>query len=100
MRAAPRPSDKLTPLNAMAAPAKGCPDVSFMCPADPHPSPSINARSYGGARGWRHIVHAAIGGLAVAAVTIVGAPAAPPIKIVALGDSLTAGLGLPASEGF
>jgi len=29
-----------------------------------------------------------------------GANAAPPIAIVALGDSLTAGLGLPASDGF
>ncbi len=45
-------------------------------------------------------MQAAIGGLAFVAVTIVGAGAAPPIKIVALGDSLTAGLGLPASEGF
>jgi acyl-CoA thioesterase I len=33
-------------------------------------------------------------------MAVTGATAAAPIKIVAFGDSLTAGLGLPASEGF
>jgi len=52
----------------------------------------------------RHIVHAAVCSVALA-FGIVIAPAlaetaAKPIKIVALGDSLTAGLGLPLSEGF
>jgi acyl-CoA thioesterase I len=57
----------------------------------------------------RHFVHAAVCSVAllfvanVFAVTIAPARAetgAKPIKIVALGDSLTAGLGLPESEGF
>jgi acyl-CoA thioesterase I len=52
----------------------------------------------------RHIVHAAVCSVALA-FGIVIAPAqaetaAKPVKIVALGDSLTAGLGLPLSEGF
>jgi len=33
-------------------------------------------------------------------MAVAGVAAAAPIKIVAFGDSLTAGLGLPASEGF
>jgi acyl-CoA thioesterase I len=52
----------------------------------------------------RHIVHAAVCSVALV-FGIVIAPAfagtaAKPVKIVALGDSLTAGLGLPLSEGF
>jgi acyl-CoA thioesterase I len=49
----------------------------------------------------RQIVHAAAGSVALAAATAVPfASAEAPIKIVALGDSLTAGLGLPEKEGF
>jgi acyl-CoA thioesterase I len=49
----------------------------------------------------RHIVHAAVCGVAlVAALAAPSARAADAIKIVALGDSLTAGLGLPARDGF
>jgi acyl-CoA thioesterase-1 len=52
----------------------------------------------------RHIVHAAVCSVALAfGIVIAPAPAetaAKPVKIVALGDSLTAGLGLPLSEGF
>jgi acyl-CoA thioesterase I len=36
----------------------------------------------------------------LAAMAVACAHAAAPVKIVALGDSLTAGLGLPANEGF
>jgi acyl-CoA thioesterase I len=52
----------------------------------------------------RHVVHAAVCSVALLFVATI-APAqaetaAKPVKIVALGDSLTAGLGLPESEGF
>jgi acyl-CoA thioesterase I len=52
----------------------------------------------------RHLLHAAVCSVAVV-LGLVMAPAlaetgAKPVKIVALGDSLTAGLGLPLSEGF
>jgi acyl-CoA thioesterase I len=46
-------------------------------------------------------VHAAVCSVALfAALVIAPASAETPVKIVALGDSLTAGLGLPQSEGF
>jgi acyl-CoA thioesterase I len=46
-------------------------------------------------------VHAAVCSVALfAAIVIAPARAETPVKIVALGDSLTAGLGLPQSEGF
>ena len=63
---------------------------------------NICGRSYGnGARRVQMLALAA----AVAAVTLVAAVAQPggggrPVKIVALGDSLTAGLGLPADATF
>ncbi len=49
----------------------------------------------------RRLVHAALGAALIhlAMVAFAGASAAP-LKILALGDSLTAGYGLPASEGF
>jgi len=55
--------------------------------------------------GWRHalvqIAVAAACSLTLAAATVTAkADAASPIKIVALGDSLTAGYGLPDSDGF
>jgi acyl-CoA thioesterase-1 len=66
-----------------------------------HPSPSTSARTYGGETRLRHVVHAAVCSVALFAVMVVAsARAEAPVKIVALGDSLTAGLGLPQSEGF
>jgi acyl-CoA thioesterase I len=70
--------------------------MSFMRSTDPC------ARSSYGA--WRAVVQIA-GFLAAFSLTLTIATAAPPmaatpIKIVALGDSLTAGLGLPAKDGF
>ena len=79
----------------MALPAKGSPDVSFMFTADPR------ARSYGDGRGRRQIVRAAVCSLTLMVWTAVPAVnAEAPVKIVALGDSLTAGLGLPEKDGF
>ena len=52
----------------------------------------------------RHVVHAAVCSVALflgmAIAPAHAETAAKPVKIVALGDSLTAGLGLPQSEGF
>jgi acyl-CoA thioesterase-1 len=56
----------------------------------------------------RHVVRAAVCSVALLFAFVLAASIAPadaetgakPIKIVALGDSLTAGLGLPESEGF
>lgn len=52
----------------------------------------------------RHVMHAAVCSVALVCGIVI-APAlaetaAKPVKVVALGDSLTAGLGLPLSEGF
>src|SRR5580692_63806 len=93
-RAAPRPSDKLTPESEMALVMEGSSEMSFMMPAAVRPS-----------YGWRHalvqIAVAAACSLTLAAATATAkADSAPPIKIVALGDSLTAGYGLPDSDGF
>jgi acyl-CoA thioesterase I len=65
---------------------------------------SPRGRSYGGGKTLRHVLHAAVCSVALA-VGLVPAPAlaetaARPVKVVALGDSLTAGLGLPLREGF
>src|SRR6516225_7344103 len=102
-RAAPPPSDRLTARNAIAEPPRGCPNVSCMS-STKRPAPSPRGRSYGGGETWRHMVRAALCSVALL-LGIVIAPAqadvaGKPVKIVALGDSLTAGLGLPASEGF
>jgi acyl-CoA thioesterase I len=71
-----------------------------MCLAE-SPAPSISARSYGAGTRLRHVVHAAVCSVAVLiGVATVGAHAQTPVKIVALGDSLTAGLGLAPTEGF
>jgi acyl-CoA thioesterase I len=65
------------------------------------PAPSTSARSYGAGRRLRHVVHAAVCSVAVfLGIAIAAAHAETPVKIVALGDSLTAGLGLAPSEGF
>ena len=85
----------------MAVLAKGCPDVSFMFLADQCPSPPMRARSYGGGRSLRQILGAAVCSVALIAATVIpSAKAGAPVKIVALGDSLTAGLGLPEKDGF
>jgi acyl-CoA thioesterase I len=66
-----------------------------------HPAPSSRARTYGSETRLRHVLHAAVCSVALfAAIGIAPARAETPVKIVALGDSLTAGLGLPQSEAF
>jgi acyl-CoA thioesterase-1 len=74
--------------------------MSFMLPADPRPS-STRARSYGWRRALIQIAGAAVCSVALIAATAVQpAHAQAPVKIVAFGDSLTAGYGLPDKEGF
>jgi acyl-CoA thioesterase I len=65
--------------------------MSFIVPAGLRPS-------YGWRRALRQIAVAAAFSLAFAAGT--AAAADRPVKIVALGDSLTAGYGLPDNDGF
>jgi len=87
--------------------------MSFMLPAGSRPSlcsallgPACGrgngaGSSYGWRQALRHIALAALCSVALAAAT--AAPAAhaqTPIKIVALGDSLTAGYGLPDQDGL
>lgn len=75
--------------------------MSFMVPAKATPSLSLGARSYGWRRAAVQTVFAAVCGLALAGVAAVpAARAQAPVQVVALGDSLTAGLGLPESDGF
>src|ERR1043166_3078457 len=101
-RAAPRPSARLMPVNAMA-PAGPPAEVSSMWPFRARRAPlRLEPRSYG--KGARAVQMLAIGA-AVAVLSLVSAAAQPgstgrPVKIVALGDSLTAGLGLPADAVF
>src|SRR5262249_60667768 len=87
----------------MAAPPKGCPTVSCMS-LTKRPAPSLRGRSYGGGEKLRYALHAAVCSVAFlfgwATGPALAGTAAKPVKIVALGDSLTAGLGLPLSEGF
>jgi acyl-CoA thioesterase I len=65
------------------------------------PSPHGRARSYGGTAGLRQILHAAVCSVAlVTGAAVAVAHAEAPARIVALGDSLTAGLGLLEREGF
>jgi acyl-CoA thioesterase-1 len=69
--------------------------MSFMMPAGPR----FAARSYG----WRYaLVQILVAGALSLSVETTAAPAyaQPPIKVVALGDSLTAGYGLPDKDGF
>src|SRR3712207_9276097 len=97
-RAAPRPSERLIPASAMAGSRGATAEVSFMLtwfrPPE-HPA-GAQSGSYGAAR--RAVQMAAA--LVLAALAMFAAPerakAEPPVKIVALGDSLTAGFGLPA----
>ena len=101
-RAAPRPSERLTPLSAMAAPLpRG--ELPFMpwirrSSVSP-PSKPRHDRSYGSsARPVQGLLAiAAICGLfAVSQASAIGQER--PVRIVALGDSITTGLGLPANQ--
>src|SRR5690348_1283989 len=86
-RAAPCPSDRLTPASEIAGPAR------FLMP-----SVRSRLRSYGTGAVRVQRVLAALVMLACLAFQAVAS--AKPVKIVALGDSLTAGLGLPAQDAF
>jgi acyl-CoA thioesterase I len=58
-------------------------------------------RSYGDWHGWvQTIVLAVVAVLALAALPVRSGAADRPVRIVALGDSLTAGFGLPADKAF
>ena len=87
--------------------------MSFMLLTGPRPSltPTLRFPACGGGKGggcsygWRRalvqIAGAAVCSVAlIAATPVPSANAEPPIKIVALGDSLTAGYGLPEKDGF
>jgi acyl-CoA thioesterase-1 len=61
----------------------------------------VRVPTYGGGSRLRQIVRAAVCSAVLAAVAVIPAAIAEtPVKIVALGDSLTAGLGLPEKDGF
>lgn len=49
---------------------------------------------------WRHPCHWWLAGLGLAAVCLTGVAAAQPVRLVAFGDSLTAGYQLPRQDGF
>jgi acyl-CoA thioesterase-1 len=75
--------------------------MSFIVPAGPCHSPWKRARSYGWRRAVVQIAAAALCSLGLDAGTAgPAASAGAPITIVALGDSLTAGYGLPDKDGF
>jgi acyl-CoA thioesterase-1 len=88
----------------MAAPAKGLPDVSFMFLVDLCLSPRSGEASYGRRQGLLQTFRMAAAAAACATVVLapgVAAVAAPTtVHVVALGDSLTAGYGLPEGQGF
>jgi acyl-CoA thioesterase-1 len=87
----------LTPEIEIALLGEGWPEMSFILPAELRPS-------YGWRRAVVQLACAAACSVAFAAWTAVpaahAAPPALPPKIVALGDSLTAGYGLPDADGF
>jgi acyl-CoA thioesterase I len=65
------------------------------------PAASRYRRSYGYGKSLRHIAQVAVAALAFAWWVFPSfAGPSTPVKIVAFGDSLTAGLGLPVSESF
>jgi acyl-CoA thioesterase I len=78
--------------------------MSFMPAIGPYPATGQGpfapprARSYGWRRAALQI--AALFSAAIIAVTVTQAVAAPPVHIVAFGDSLTAGYGLPQQDSF
>jgi acyl-CoA thioesterase-1 len=76
--------------------------MSFMfLPGWPRAHRLDRARSYGWPRGWHQIAAAALCSVMIGAATpLQTARAQTPIHIVALGDSLTAGFGLPIKYGF
>src|SRR5919198_2675956 len=99
-RAAPRPSDRLTPASAIAGVARCRPEVSFMRWFRRLLAGSRRSRSYG----VRPALVQSVILLAALGVFLARAPVAvaaeQPVKVVALGDSLTAGFNLPASAAF
>src|SRR5262249_16117903 len=109
-RAAPRPSERLTPSMLTASPANRRPEMSLMvstgfaklrsshCNETP-PWRQACVRSYGLRRTFYQIIVASCA-LLFGAMSPHFAIAETPLHIVALGDSLTAGLGLPAKDGF
>ena len=80
--------------------AEESPEMSFMLLNSRRPSSSTRAQSYGWRRGLLQIAAAALCSAALIAGARTSANAVPPVKIVALGDSLTAGYGLPEKDGF
>src|SRR6185312_2266212 len=79
--------------------------MSFMTLVAPRPEQSLRACSYGWRRALVQIAMAAACSLTVlcgpaAAQTVPAQTAPAPVKIVALGDSLTAGFGLTQPDGF
>jgi acyl-CoA thioesterase I len=75
--------------------------MSFMRLNGRRPSSSICASQYGRRGALLHIAIAALCSVVlIAATQMPPAGAEPPVKIVALGDSLTAGYGLPDKDGF
>src|SRR5262249_61664693 len=99
-RAAPRPSDRLTPLSAIAGARRPDAEVSCMFRCSLMRSlvgSSALPRSYGS---WRGRVQTfALVAMMLALAVALRAPAAAtdrPVRIVVLGDSLTARLGLRA----
>lgn len=83
----------------MALPAKGPEDVPFISVANQRSPTSARAASYGSLRRLCQIAWAALS-LVLYFADTPAAHAQTQIRIVALGDSLTAGLGLPANEAF
>src|ERR1700758_4624334 len=121
-RAAPRPSERLTPSMLTASPANRRPDMSFMgstgsakvtpsshrnekwpetwpgiWPGRPARVRSYGLRSYGLHVAFYQII-AACCALLFCAINPSFAIAETLLHVVALGDSLTAGLGLPAKD--
>jgi acyl-CoA thioesterase I len=75
--------------------------MSFMWLLGPRRLRSVPERSYGALSAAVQILRAALCALALAAAAMPQpASAATAVKIVALGDSLTAGYGLPEKDGF
>src|SRR3954468_3292242 len=94
----------LTPMRAIAGPLRPDREVScmFLCSV----RPAVEAgeglpRSYGGWPALVQVFALVVATLALAVPLAGGAGTADgPVRIVALGDSLTAGLGLPANAAF
>src|SRR5271157_4394914 len=110
-RAAPRPSERLTPSMLTASPANRRPEMSFIgstgsakvtasshCNETP-PWRQVCVRSYGLRRAFYQII-AACCALLFGAANPHLVMAENPLHVVALGDSLTAGYGLAVKDGF